>query len=215
MKVAVPQSGEVSALLELPKRPLALLVLAHGAGAGMQHPWLESLAQALAEESIATLRYQFPYLEAGKKRTDSPAVATATVQAAVAFAKKKYPKLPLFAGGKSFGARMTTTAAADGLAVQGIVCFGFPLHPAKQPAVKRADHLAKVKLPILFLQGTRDALADLKLFKPILAKHRHFQLQIIEHADHGFAVLKSSGRTNDEVLAELARQTANFCRKLL
>lgn len=205
--IEVPEVATVSSILEVPRGAKALLVLAHGAGAGMRHAWMGQLVQVLHERSIATLRYQFPYMEQGKKRTDSPKIAAQTVAAAVRAGRAACPKLPIYAGGKSFGGRMTTTAAAEGLldGVQGICCFGFPLHPADKPGTKRAEHLAEVRIPTLFLQGDRDALADLALLKPVVAKHKKWiRLVVIRGADHGFAVLKSSGRTGAEVLAELA-----------
>src|SRR5262250_689479 len=169
MRFAVEGAGEVSALLLKPKQAHSLLVLAHGAGAGMRHSFLESLAAELAEARVATFRYQFPYMEQGRRSPDRPDKLTATVKAAVAAAAKAMPGLPLFAGGKSMGGRMTSQAAALGLLpeIKGIVFFGFPLHPPKQPGTKRADHLAKVEVPMLFLQGTRDTLADLPLIRSV------------------------------------------------
>lgn len=213
--VNVPVAGRpkgVSGLLLVPPKATALLVLAHGAGAGMKHEFMEELARALAAVKVATLRYQFPYMEDGKKRPDTPKVATETVAAAVAAAKKLAPKLPLYAAGKSFGGRMSTTAAAAGLldGVVGIVLFGFPLHPSTQPSVTRAAHLADVNLPMLFLQGTRDDLADLKLIKTVLKKLKPAKLHVVEHADHGFGVLKKSGRTSADVLTELAKSVKDF-----
>ncbi len=213
LKFTVPQSGKVSALLEIPAKARALLVLAHGAGAGMKHPAMEALAKALHKAGMATFRYQFPYMENGTKRPDRPKVAVATVAAAVAAARKAAPKLPLFAGGRSFGGRMTTTAASLGEieVVRGIVCFGFPLHPPKEPGVERAEHLKTVKQPMLFLQGTRDALSDLTLLRPLAKKLRRLTLHELQGADHGYAVLKSSGRKEGQVLEEVARKTAEFC----
>ena len=160
-----------SYLLTRPAGARALLLLAHGAGAGMTHPFLAALAAALADEGVATLRYQFPYMEAGGKRPDPPKVAMARVQAAAATARELAPELPLFAGGKSFGSRMSTMAAAAGLLpeVRGLVCFGFPLHAAKKPSTERAAHLAAVPVPVLFLQGTRDALAEPDLMRETAA----------------------------------------------
>jgi len=194
-----------------------LLVLAHGAGAGMSHPFMEMLAGELAEAGVATLRYQFPYMEERRRVPDAPAVLTATVVAAVRAAAEAAPGLPLLAGGKSMGGRMTSQAAAqrplDG--VRGIVFFGFPLHPPKQPGTKRADHLAKVTVPMLFVQGTRDTFADLKLLRPVCAKlGSRATLHVIETADHSFHVLKSSGRSDVEVLRELAEAAAAWAEEI-
>src|SRR5450432_4253716 len=166
---AVENSGEVSAIFQRPSKPTHLLLLAHGAGAGMTHPFLESLADELAAAKIATFRYQFPYMEQGRRAPDRPPTLTATVNAAVSAAHKTAPNLPLIAGGKSMGGRMTSTAASQHPLenVRGMVFFGFPLHPPNQPGTKRADHLARVTIPMLFLQGTRDPLADLNLLRPI------------------------------------------------
>ena len=166
---AVPKAGEVSSILMRPPGAQWLLVLAHGAGAGMRHPFMTALARELAAEKIATFRYQFPYVENRRKAPDRPPTLTATVAAAVQSAHAALPDLSLLAGGKSMGGRMTSTAASENLIpdVRGLVFFGFPLHPPKQPATKRGDHLAKVTQPMLFLQGTGDDLAELKLLTPI------------------------------------------------
>lgn len=213
VKIAVPHSGNVTGLLAMPKGVTAIVTLAHGAGAGMRHKFLENIAQLLYERKIATLRFQFPYMENGSKRPDSAKIATATVSAAVQRARELAPKLPLFAAGKSFGSRMSTTAASEGKlhGVQGIICYGFPLHPPNKPGIERANHLQDVDVPILFLQGTRDALADLELMKKAVRGVKPVpQLEIINGADHSFAVLKSSGRTNQDVLEELADLTKQF-----
>lgn len=212
--VAIPDHGSVSAILDRPEGATALLVLAHGAGAGMRHATMERLAGELAAQGIATFRFQFPYMERGTKRPDAPAVATAAVTAAVRRAGELAPELPLFAGGKSFGVRMTTTAAAQGTLppIRGIVALGFPLHPAGKPATSRADHLARVKVPMLFLQGTRDALAELPLVREIARRHgKGLALHVVEGADHGFSVLKRSGRTDADVWAEIGRAVREFC----
>ena len=211
LRFGVEGGGEVSALLVRPAKARWLLVLAHGAGAGMNHPFMEMLAGELADVGVATLRYQFPYMEERRRVPDAPAVLTATVVAAVRAAAEEAPGLRLLAGGKSMGGRMTSQAAAprplDG--VQGLVFFGFPLHPPKQPGTKRADHLVKVTVPMLFLQGTRDTFADLKLLRPVCAKlGSRATLHVIETADHSFHVLKSSGRSDAEVLRELAETAA-------
>lgn len=217
LRFGVEGGGEVSALLLRPAKARWLLVLAHGAGAGMSHPFMEMLAGELARVGVATLRYQFPYMEERRRVPDVSAVLTATVAAAVRAAAKAAPDLPLLAGGKSMGGRMTSQAAAqhplDG--VGGLVFLGFPLHPPKQPGTKRADHLAKVTVPMLFLQGTRDTLADLKLLRPVCAKlGSRVTLHVIETADHSFHVLKSSGRNDAEVLRELVETAASWADRI-
>jgi predicted alpha/beta-hydrolase family hydrolase len=206
-RIPVPGAGEVSGLLVMPARLEALYVLAHGAGAGMRHAFMEEIAQRLAASGIATLRYQFPYSDKGRRRIDPEPLLLDTVRAAVAAGRELAGGAPLIAGGKSMGGRMTSRAAAQAPleGVKGLVFLGFPLHPAGQPGEKRADHLAEVPLPMLFLQGTRDALADLGLLRPIVQRlGARATLRVIEHADHSFHVLKRSGRTDGEVLDELA-----------
>ena len=179
----------------------------------MRHTFMEALAEELARAGVATLRYLFPYMEERRKVPDKPAVLTATVVAAVRAAAGVAPDLPLLAGGKSMGGRMTSQAAAEHPleGVRGLVFFGFPLHPPKQPATKRAEHLARVTVPMMFLQGTRDELADLKLLKPICKNlGERATLHVIETADHSFHVLKKSGRGDAEVLRELAEMTAKW-----
>jgi uncharacterized protein len=197
--------GRVSALLELPPDARALYVLAHGAGAGMHHRFMEAIAAGLAARRVATLRYQFPYMEAGGRRLDPPGVLEATVRAAVAGAAQAAPALPLIAGGKSLGGRMTSSAAAKGPlpGVRGLVFLGFPLHAPGKPGTQRAAHLEQVQIPMLFLQGTRDALADLSLIRGVCERLPHATLRVVEGGDHSFAVLKRSGRTETEVMAEL------------
>lgn len=218
LKISVSgSSAPTEGVFLQPKNSIAILVLAHGAGAGMHHPWMQTLSESLFQHRVATLRFQFLYMAQGKKRVDSPATSVETIVAAIQAAKDLCPALPLYSGGKSFGARMTTTAAAQGRldGVRGIVCYGFPLHPAKKPATMRAEHLADVRIPTLFLQGTRDALADLTLLKPIVESHaKWIRLQEIEAADHGFSVPKSSGRKDADVFTELAVATAAFCEKV-
>jgi uncharacterized protein len=217
LRFPVEEAGEVSALLMLPANPRFLLLLAHGAGAGMRHPFMEKLATELAAVQIATFRYQFPYMEQRRGRPDSPAILTATVAAALRAATKAAPGLPLLAGGKSMGGRMTSQAAAQNLLpnVRGLVFFGFPLHPPGNPGTKRADHLAKVPTPMLFLQGTRDTLADLNLLRPILEKLDDLAtVHIIDSADHGFHVLKRSGKTDASVLTELAQATVAWTERI-
>jgi predicted alpha/beta-hydrolase family hydrolase len=211
--IRVSDGVEVSTLLLAPARPRALYVLAHGAGAGMRHQFMESIAQRLSAQAISTLRYQFPYTEQGGRRPDPEPVLLATVRAAVAAGRDAAGELPLLAGGKSMGGRMTSRAAAAAplAGVAGLVFLGFPLHPAGQPGVSRADHLARVDLPMLFLQGTRDTLADLTLLRPVVERLKErATLRIIEHADHMFHVLKRSGRTDEQVLDELATAVAEW-----
>jgi predicted alpha/beta-hydrolase family hydrolase len=215
--LAMPAKGEVSALLLRPHQARWLLIFGHGAGAGMRHPFMEEMSARLAAAGIATLRYQFPYMEANSRRPDARAVLLATVRAAVEAARRAAPDLPLLAGGKSMGGRMTSQAAAEAplAGVQGLVFFGFPLHPAGRPSVERADHLERVGLPMLFLQGERDKLAELDLLRPVCARlGARATLHVIPTADHGFRVLKSSGLTDAEVLGELARAVANWLAAL-
>ena len=217
LRIAVQGNGEVSALLVRPPNAQWLLVLGHGAGAGMSHPFLEKLAAELADARIATLRYQFPYMEERRRVPDKPTLLTSTVAAAVRLAQEMAPGLPLLAGGKSMGGRMTSQAAAENPlgGVKGVVFFGFPLHPPNRPGAKRAEHLAKVSVPMLFLQGTRDTLADLTLLRPVCAKLGSLAtLHIISEADHSFHVLKKSGKTDAEVMTELAQTTAAWATKL-
>lgn len=202
---------EVSTLLVSPVKPRALYVLAHGAGAGMRHAFMDTIARRLEARGIATLRYQFPYTERGERRIDPEPQLLATVRAAVAMGRELANGVPLIAGGKSMGGRMTSrAAAAEPLpGVAGLAFLGFPLHPAGQPGTSRADHLAKVELPLLFLQGTRDTLADLELLRPVTDKlGKRATLRVVEHADHMFHVLKRSGRTDEQVLDELADTVA-------
>ena len=217
LRFAVDGAGEVSALFLRPDNARLLLVLAHGAGAGMSHQFMENLAGELAAEGIATLRYQFPYMEGRRRVPDSPAVLTATVVAAVRAAAKAAPELPLLAGGKSMGGRMTSQAAAEHPleGVRGLVFFGFPLHPPKRPATKRADHLAKASVPMLFLQGTRDELAELDLLRPICAKlGKLATLSVFDGADHSFRVLKRSGTNDTAVLQQLVRTVASWAEQI-
>jgi uncharacterized protein len=204
--ISVNEQIRVSGLMQQPTPAKACLVLAHGAGAGMDHPFMSTLARDLAAIGIATLRFQFPYTERQGKRPDPPALCHATVRAAVATAHELVPSLPLLAGGKSFGGRMTSQAQAeDPLShVRGLVFFGFPLHPPKQPSIDRSAHLFQVKIPMLFLQGTRDALAELPLIKP-LAKRLGVlaTLTLLENADHSFHVPVRSGRTDAQIRSEM------------
>lgn len=206
LTITVDADHKVSGLLLAPADARACYVLAHGAGAGMAHPFMEAVAKGLAERGIATLRYQFPYMERGSKRPDTPKLAQATVRAAVAEAARRLPGVPLFAGGKSFGGRMTSQAqAAEPMpGVRGLIFLGFPLHPAGKPSDERAAHLADVKVPMLFLQGSRDDLAQLDLLRPLVKRlGRRATLHVFEDADHSFHVPARSGRKDAEVLGEL------------
>jgi predicted alpha/beta-hydrolase family hydrolase len=213
----VPGSGPVSALLVRPPRATIGYVLAHGAGAGMRHPFLEAMAERLSDHGIATFRYQFPYMEARRRRPDAPQIAVAAVRAAVAAAGEQLAGLALIAGGKSFGARMTSTAAAEAPLprVLGLAFLGFPLHPPGKPGISRADHLDRVSLPMLFLQGTRDEFAEAELLMQVVQRlGRRAAYRPVEGGDHSFGVLKSSGRTKDEVLNELAETFSSWAATL-
>jgi hypothetical protein len=195
----------VAALLAAPPNARACYVLAHGAGAGMAHPFMAAVAAGLFARGIATLRYQFPYMEAGKKRPDPPALAHATVRAAVALAARELPRLPLIAGGKSFGGRMTSQAQAAALlpGVRGLAFLGFPLHPAGRPSRERAQHLAAIDVPMLFLQGTRDELATLDELEPVIMElGPRATLRVFAEADHSFHVPRRTGWTDAQVLDE-------------
>jgi uncharacterized protein len=213
LTIPLAAGATVSGLLDAPAGARACYVLAHGAGAGMNHAFMAAVASGLAQRRIATLRFQFPYMEQGSRRPDPPKVAHAAVRAAVQEAAKRLPGVPLFAGGKSFGGRMTSQAqAAQPLTnVRGIVFLGFPLHPAGKPSVERADHLAQVGVPMLFLQGTRDTLADLDLIRSVTARLGELAtLHVVTGADHSFHVLASSGRNDPAVRAELLDTMARW-----
>jgi hypothetical protein len=204
--IAIGGARAVSGLLHVPPRARSCLVLAHGAGAGMAHPFLEAVAAGLASRGIATLRYQFPSMEAGNRRPDPPVLAHAAVRAAVAEASRLTPSLALFAGGKSFGGRMTSQAQAASPMpeVRGLVFLGFPLHPAGRPSADRGRHLFDVRIPMLFLQGTRDALADLRQLEPLCERlGERAALRLFRDADHSFHVPARSGRTDAEVRREV------------
>ena len=206
LTIETGKAGSVSALLLRPAAPRACFVFAHGAGAGMTHSFMEAFASGLCERGIASLRYQFHYMEKGSKRPDPPAVAHATVRAAAARAAEMCPGVTLIAGGKSFGGRMTSQAqaAAPLAAVRGLAFLGFPLHPAGKPSTDRADHLAKVDLPMLFLQGTRDSLAEVVLIEPVVQRlGSRATLHLVDGADHSFHVLARSGRNDREVMNEI------------
>jgi len=217
LSIEVKPGLHVSALLQLPPNVRACFVFGHGAGAGMAHAFIADLANSLEARQIGTLRYNFPYMESGSKRTDPPALCHATVLAAVDEARRQAPGMTLIAGGKSFGGRMTSQAqAAKPLPdVRGLAFVGFPLHPAKKPSTERAKHLSDVKIPMLFLQGTRDDLADLTLLEPIVDKlGATATMKRIEGADHSFHVLARSGRKDREVMEELADTIASWAEKL-
>ena len=204
--ITVENGIDVSGLLQAPPRARACFVLAHGAGAGMAHPFMAAVARELAQRGIASLRYQFPYMEQGGKRPDPPKRAHAAVRAAVAEAARALPRLPLFAGGKSFGGRMTSQAqaAAPLPRVRGLAFLGFPLHPAGRPSRDRGEHLFDVAIPMLFLQGTRDALAELPQIEPLCrALGARATLRLFPDADHSFHVPVRSGRTDSEVRGEM------------
>ncbi|HUA22567.1 MAG TPA: alpha/beta family hydrolase [Steroidobacteraceae bacterium] len=203
--IAVGASHSVSGLFTRPQSARALFVLAHGAGAGMEHPTMQAVAAGLAQRGVATLRYQFPYMERKSRRPDPPALCHATVRAAVAEAARLAPDLPLFAGGRSFGGRMTSQAQAQTALerVRGLAFLAFPLHPAERPGTDRATHLQQVQIPMLFIQGTRDELADLSLLRPVVAGlGARARLHLLEDADHSFHVPARTGRKDCEVQAD-------------
>lgn len=215
--LASNSSGEVSAILMQPEQARWLLVFGHGAGAGMHSNFMQQVAEYLAEVGIATFRYHFPYMEQGKKAPNPPPILMATVRSAVAKASELAAGLPLIAGGKSLGGRMTSNAAAkEPLAgVHGIIFFGFPLHAPGKPSSDRAEHLSNVTLPMLFLQGTRDKLADLELLSPVCQKlGARATLEIFEDADHSFHVPKRSGKTDEQIQRELAQKVVAWTDKL-
>jgi predicted alpha/beta-hydrolase family hydrolase len=206
LNLAIDETRSVSALFQLPPAATACFVLAHGAGAGMDHPSMAAVATELAIRNIATLRFQFPYMEHGSRRPDPPPVCHATVRSAVAEAARLAPTLALFAGGRSFGGRMTSQAQAiEPLpGVKGLAFIGFPLHPAGKPSAERAEHLQEVKLPMLFLQGTRDELAKLELLQPVIDRlGARATLKLFQDADHSFHVPARTGRKDPEVRAEM------------
>ncbi len=209
---ATPEKGEVSALLLRPADATHLLVLGHGASSNMRSPLLENLAEHLAAKKIATFRYNFPYSEKGGGR-NSQATCVATIRSAVAAARKDVPELPMLAGGHSFSGRMTSNAAAESPLdwVSGLVFFGFPLHPAGAPATTRAEHLSKVEIPMLFLTGTRDALAELDLLKPVVKGLGDLAtLHLLDTADHSFKILKRTRKSEENVFEEAARVAAEW-----
>jgi uncharacterized protein len=206
ISIRIDATSEVSALMDRPRNANALLVLAHGAGAGMTHRHMAATAEGLATRGIAVLRFNFPFMERGSKRPDSPAVAHAAIRAAVARATKLAGDLPVFAGGRSFGGRMTSQAQTEEPLpdVRGLVFFAWPLHPSGKPGTDRAEHLSRVTLPMLFLQGTADTLAEANLLKPVVTSlGKRATLHLVEHADHSFHVSVRTGRKDAAVLDEI------------
>ena len=218
LRIALPSGASVSGLIDAPADARAVYVFAHGAGAGMSHAFMSTVAQGLARRGMATLRFQFPFMEQGSRRPDPPAAAHAAVRAAVLEASRRWPQLPLFAGGKSYGARMTSQAQAAQLlpGVLGLVFLGFPLHPAGKPGTERAQHLAGVDLPLLFLQGTRDALAELTLVqKTVQRLGARATLHLQDGADHAFHVLARSGRTDAQVSEQMLDVMLEWTARLM
>jgi len=212
LKIQVSDTaGKVSAKLIVPDKPICILTLAHGAGAGMDHLFMETLSAALAKEHIATLRFNFPFAENKKGRPDSPAVAHQAIEAAIKKAMEMYPKLPVFASGKSFGGRMSSqyVSANPGTKVSGLIFYGFPLHPAGKPSVERAEHLKAIKIPMLFLQGTKDALATWELIEPLCKTLKKATLVKLEGADHSFKAGKK------DTMSLLVNATKEWLEKVL
>jgi hypothetical protein len=217
VEIVVDDATRVSGILIAPRESTACFVVAHGAGAGMRHPFMAKLADDLADLRIATLRYQFPYMERRGKRPDTPAICHATVRAAVAAAAALVPSMPLIAGGKSYGGRMTSQAQA-GIAlpgVRGLVFLGFPLHPPKQPSDTRGEHLARVQIPMLFLQGARDAFAQPELLNPLLMRLGSLAtLRLLREADHSFHVPARGGATDAEINAEMLAALSDWVQAI-
>ena len=216
--ITVNDAQRVSGLLQAPPEARACYVLAHGAGAGMAHPFMAAIANGLADRGIATLRYQFPYMEQGSKRPDAPKLAHATVRAAVLEASRLVPELALFAGGKSFGGRMTSQAqaAAPLPGVRGLAFLGFPLHPPGKPSDERAKHLFDVQIPMLFLQGTRDDLANLQLVEPLCKQlSARATLKLFQDADHSFRVPARTERKDSEVRVELLDALVDWINRVI
>jgi len=213
LTIAVGENERVSGLLQVPADPRACYVLAHGAGAGMTHAFMTNVASELAAQGVATLRFQFPYMERGERRTDPPKVAHLAVRAAVAEASRRLPELPLFAGGRSFGGRMGSQAQAVAPlpGVRGLVFLGFPLHPAGKPSTERAAHLDEVRIPMLFLQGTQDKLAELPLLQSVVARlGRRATLHLFDEADHSFHVPAHTGRKDADIRAAMVVATRKW-----
>lgn len=214
---ATDSAGDVSAVLMRPRDAHCLYVFGHGAGAGIHHAFMEVVAGLLAERGVATFRYHFPYMEAGRKAPNPAAILVKTVRSAVVAAVSAVPDLPVFAGGKSMGGRMTSIAASTEplRSVRGLALFGFPLHPAGRESSDRGDHLEAVGLPMLFMQGTRDKLANLDLLRPVLDTVQPVPtLHVVEGADHGFHVLKRSGRTDEEVMVEMCDSLVDWAGRI-
>jgi uncharacterized protein len=218
LRIALPDGAGVSGLVLVPRAAKAGYVMAHGAGAGMSHPFMARVAERLADRGVATLRYQFPNMEKGTRHPDPPNVAHVAVRAAVAEAARRLPDMPLFAGGKSFGGRMTSQAQAEAAlpSIIGLVFLGFPLHPANRPSLLRAQHLGTIRVPMLFLQGTRDALAQPDMIGQVIAElGDRATMKSFAGADHSFHVPKRSGRTDELVLAELCNTVAEWVETTL
>jgi len=218
-RVAIPfRGGGVSGLLEVPEEAFACYVMAHGAGAGMEHPFMGKMAELLAARRVATLRFQFPYMENRSNRPDPPAIAQACVRGAVQYARTRLPELPIFVGGKSFGGRMSSQAEAEESMTEagGLIFLGFPLHPAGKASIARAAHLSKVRKPMLFLQGTRDALAEMHLLKPVIeGLGKLATLKVFEEADHSFHAPKRTGLTDEQRMEQIADAIAEWMRGVL
>ena len=215
--ISLPDGTATAGLLKAGDDPAACVVLAHGAGAGMQHPFMSAVASGLSDRGIATLRFDFPYMHRGAKVPDRPPIAQTAVRAAVELAGMRLPSVPRFAGGKSFGGRMTSEVQAEAPlpGVRGLVFLGFPLHPAGKPSKSRAEHLTRVGIPMLFVQGSRDTLADIDLLRPVVADLRPLGTLVeIEAADHSFHVPAKSGRTDAQVLAEMLDAVADWITRL-
>jgi uncharacterized protein len=218
LTLVIDETCRVSALFQLPPAATACFVLAHGAGAGMEHPSMVAIAVELAARRIATLRFQFPYMERRTRRPDPPSVCHATVRAAVAEAARLAPTLALIAGGRSFGGRMTSQAQAIKPlpGVKGLAFIGFPLHPAGKPSAERAEHLREVKIPMLFLQGTRDELAKLDLLQPLIERlGAPATLKLLQDADHSFHVPARTGRKDADVRAEMLDALATWIEQVI
>jgi predicted alpha/beta-hydrolase family hydrolase len=217
LRIGVSETQTVSALLHVPGEAKTCLVLAHGAGAGMSHPFMAAVAAGLYDRGVATLRYQFAYMEKGSRRPDGPALAHAAVRAAINEARRSLPGVPIFAGGKSFGGRMTSQAQADAALpdVRGIAFLGFPLHPANKSSTARAGHLFDIRIPMLFLQGTRDALADPALIRQIAGElGERATLAMFPDADHSFHVPARSGRTDEQVRGHVLDVLADWMTRI-
>lgn len=213
--LATPEKGEVSALVIRPEAATHLLVLGHGASTNMRHATLEKIARVLAEQNIATFRYNFPYSESGRGRDSTP-TCVATIRSAIQAARQAAPDLPQLAGGHSFGGRMTTTAASEAPleGVVGLVLFSFPLHMPGRPDTKRAEHLSGVTVPMLFLSGTRDALAELDLLEPVVKGLKSATLHLLDTADHSYKILKKSRKTDEDVFDEMARVVREWIQEM-